>query len=395
MAGVLEEDKKDNDKDSFYDNLKDLHYKDSWLHNTVELAALGAIMVGAGRMAVKGDYSEVGNGLRTTVGVMKKGFERYLKRSGNTGAKFGYDVVNRTWGNLARMNPNDAKLVQIAPGSPMANSIINNIENDEATKKRIATEVAKRIEEENDQNRAYSKIYGGDHFKPSDNRYREIYQEVKNEEINKHLGYAPDGAPKKKKFQLFGSDPNDTKPMFNPKNMGRDLTTNGLAGLAFGAGISGFHALDRWSAKKDSQKNVDDSFALAGSFLPKEKRNGKRDDRRMKKRASLSPEMKGHLKEVGRKFPEAIMGGLGYTAVALGTQKVMGNHAPKVGSGAGAIPPSAQNLDNHDKNEHGGPKVIIELPKLTNHQMKSFQGGLATLASNGGNEPHGKKKSVH
>lgn len=104
----------------------------------------------------------------------------------------------------------------------------------------------------------------------------------------------------------------------------------------------------------------------------------------MKKHASAE-----HLKTIGMKFPEAVMGGLGYTAVALGTQKLLGHNAPKVGSGAGAVPPSAQNLDHSDKDNKRGPQVIIELPKLTNHQMKSFQGGLATLADNGRGKSNG------
>lgn len=387
------DDKKKNDKDSYYDNLKDLHYKDSWLHNTVELAALGAIMVGAGKLAVDGDYSEVSKGLKQATKVMAKGGENYFKRSGSVGAKFGYQALKRTFGNLSRMTPPIDDLENLVPGSPAYHAVIKNIESTPGSQKRISAEVAKRLNDEADTNLAEHKIYGAKLYPSTDNRYQEIYQQVKDEEIKKALGYSPTESAPKKKGKWFGTNPDDTNPMINPKNIGRDMVTNGLAGLAFAGGLSGFHALDRWSGNKDSQKNLENSFSLAGSFLSKD------EDNKMKKQAALHPTIKDGLKAVGMKFPEAVMGGLGYTAVSYGANKALG-HDPRQG---GAVPPSAQNLDSDKNNEHS-PHVIIELrsPGQHKHQKKqeatlkvaSFNSGLAGLASRKGNESNGSTKSV-
>lgn len=407
LVNTFEDDKKNKDKDSYYDNLKDLHYKDSWLHNTVELAALGAIMVGAGRMATNGDLAEVGNGLKqTTIKVMGKGAEKTLKKSGLTGAKFGWQVFKRAFGNLSHMQPQEFGKDIIVPGSLEYNGIVQNLEASDKDKKQIAAEVAKRIAEEDNQNYAMNKLYGNKYYQTSDNRFREVYEQVKHEELQKQLGYAPSGSGPKKKGKWFGNTPGDTNPMINPKNIGRDMVANGLAGIAFGAGISGIHSLDRWSSEKDKQKDLENTFSLAGSFLPKSEndnnnrnrdnnRNNKRNwdnnrnnnrngyrnhNDRMNKQAELNPKLKEGLKTVGMKFPEALMAGMGYTAVSYGANKAFG-HDPRQG---GAIPPSAQNLDQNS-NDKKSPHVIIELRQQGQHgPTRKKQEATLKVASMGG-----------
>lgn len=390
--------KNKDDKDSFYDNLKDLHYKDSWLHNTVELAALGAIMAGAGTMAVRGDFNEAGPGAKRALGIMRKGAEKTLKKSGLTGVKFGWQVFNRIGDNLSKMTPQVDNLNRPLPGTPMYDGIVQQLDKDEKLKDILADRVAERVNAENDRNFNKHKLFGSDLVKTNDNRRREIYEEEKHKELVKRLGYEPDtDTPKKKKGKWFGNKPGDTNPMINPKNIGRDMVTNGLAGLAFGGGISGFHALDRWSANKDNQKNLDDTFSLAGSFLPKdENKNEKKDNWRMKKQAGLSPNAVQRMKDIGSKFPEAIVAGTGYSAVSAGISKATGHPAQvSSGSGAGSLPPSAQNLDN-GKDDKNSPHVIIELRQSGQRKnqkkqeatlkVASFNGGLAGLASRKGND---------
>lgn len=425
-----DDNKKNKDKDSaFYDNLKDLHYKDSWLHNTVELAALGAIMTGAGAMAVRGDFNEVGPAAKKGLGIMGKGFEKTLKKSGLTGAKFGWQIFKRLGGNLAKMDPPVPTMKRLLPGTPQYDNIISTFEDDDAVKNQISKETMRRIQDEDSLNYGKHQIYGDKYYAPSDNRYQEVYQQVKHEELRKRLGHDPNESnPNKRKRKWFGSDPNDTSPMFNTKNIGRDMVGNGLAGLAFGAGISGFHALDRWSGDKNSQKNLENSFNLAGSFLPKDEkddksrngnrngdrnRNGNRNsykngngNRDMRKQASLNPNAVQKLKDVGSKFPEAIMSGLGYTAVSTGVAKATGrpiSASSGSGSGAGSIPPSAQNLDNGQKDDKQSPHVIIELRQQGQRGHKKKQeatlkvasfGGLAGMALRKGKD-NGSSESIH
>lgn len=387
--------KKKNDKSVFYDNLKDLNYKDSWLHNSVELAALGGIMTGAGIMMTRGDFNEAGPGVKRAIGIMGKGVEKSLKKSGLTGTKFGWQVASRLYGNLSRMTPQADNMERVLPGSPMYDGIIekfnNDIQNDPATKKQLAKKVDELSTAENGLNYNMHKLYGDPLYKTNDDRRRELFEQVKHEELMKRLGYDPkDNAPKKK-GKWFGNN-GDNGPVINSKQIGRDMVSNGLAGIAFGAGITGIHALDRWSGNKDNQKNLENTFTLAGSFLPKDK-DDKKDNKNMRKHAALNPKLTEGFKNIGMKFPEAVMGGLGYTAVSLGASKAFGSD-PRKGS-TGAVPPSAQNLDNKDGNNQNSPHVIIELRQQGQHGHKkkqeatlkvaSFDGGLAGLALRKGN----------
>ena len=338
------------EKGGFFDsNQKNLNYKDSWLQNTVELAALGTILTGAGTLAVKGNLKS--NMPARALGAMGKGFENYLKRNGHLGTKFGYQVGKKTFGNLRRMpknQENGAQLIQ-----DIIDKGIKEVDDDKVMKAKIRKEVARRLSIEEKENVVDKAIDGSAKF-PKGNevdRARYLYEKVRGEEINKKLH--PEQYESKRRPRNSGPQ----AAPFDKKQLSRDMVGAGLTGLAFGAGISGFHAIDRLSGNPDTQKKLEDSFDYAGSFLTKE------DDKKMDKRAGALEFYNG-LGAVGRKTPEAIASGLGFTGVSLATAKAMNGQDPRAGK---------------KSDENKSTRVIIELGGEEEDQHNSLPMGLKSL----------------
>lgn len=339
-----------------FNDSKNLNYTDSWLQNTVELAALGTILTGAGTLAVKGD---LGGGVRTgkrAIGAMGKGFENYLNRNGSQGTKFGFLVGKKTFRNLLNL----PKPAQAEAVLDRFKTDIQEVDNNPEIQKRIRKEVARRLANEDKVNVVSKALDGTPRFKDVDeiDRARVIYQKVREEEANKLLygeNYAKKDGSKNK------SREKNQKAPFDKKQLARDMAASGLTGLAFGGGISGFHALDRMSSNPDNQKKLEDTFQYAGSYLNKE------DDKRMKKQAGAL-DMYNSLKGIGRKTPEAIAGGLGFTGVSLGTAKMLNGQDPRTAG-------------KNKEEENNSTRVIIELGQDAKdpHNNSSMPMGLAGL----------------
>ena len=348
-------------KDPQYEKM---HFKDSWLQNTVELAALGTILTGAGTLAVKGDLGSAFRQGQKGFKALGKGFENYLKRRGSLGQKFTYNVGKKTFENLRkRPKPTTGSTDDLFQS--IIGPAINEVDNNPAIQARIRKEVARRLSDEQARKTVDKALDGKTNF-PSINqeeRARQLFEEVR----------------AKERDQLMQSDQvvestsqnkrtNNKRP-FNKKEFAKELTTTGLTGLAFGAGISGFHALDRLSSDQNVQKKLEDTYQYAGSFL-----NKKEENNSMKKQAG-SLELYNSLKGLGRKTPESIMGGLGFTGVSLGTAKLMNNQTsnkdddqPSNKSTRVIIELGENSEKNTPKNNSSLPMGLSSLPRVDHHE---------------------------
>lgn len=347
--------KKDNK--GWYDDTKNLNYKDSWLQNSVELAALGAIMTGAGTLAVKGDFSGAFRKGQKAFGAMGKGFENYLKRNGSMGTKFGVQVGKRAFFNLRKM-PKHTGNEGVEGIREMLGKNMDAIKTDEKTQQRLRDEVTKRFNSEMGRRRTKDSLDGTNTARETnpDELKQYFYEKVHMEELNHRLY----GTPEPSAYKSGGKNkPTDNKPLFDKKQIARDMVGTGLTGIAFGAGISGFHALDRMSSNPDNQKKLEDTFDYAGSFLKKE-------DNKMDKKAGALEFYKG-LGGIYKKTPEAIAGGIGFTGVSLGTAKMMNSQKEK--------------KDGEEQTDN--TRVIIELgkPKSPLTDVNHTPLGLAALPS--------------
>lgn len=318
---------------------RNLNYKDSWLQDTVELAALGTILTGAGTLAVKGDFSGAFRNGKRAIGAAGKGFENYLKRNGSMGTKFGYQVGKKVLQNLRMMPKPTGREGADQLGIILGNGV-KEVDTNPEIQKRIREEVSRRLQQEQSRNVVDKALDGSSRFPNTDpeTRARFLYEKVRNEEIQK---------------QLYGTKPSPTnkspekkenkKPLFDKKQIGKDMVGAGVTGLAFGAGISGFHALDRASSNPDNQKKLEDTFHHAGSFLKK------KEDNSMNKSASSLDVYKG-LGGIAKKTPEAIASGIGFTGISLGTAKLLNGKDPR-------SPKDETDKDNQST------RVIIELGK--------------------------------
>lgn len=357
---------KDKEK-GWYDDNKNLDYKDSWLQNTVELAALGAIVGGAGHLAIKGDFSGVAKPGKKVFDVMVKGWENYLKRNGSQAAKFGYQVGKKSFFNLKkhpRVTGDEGRNLLMA-------QIDDKTKNIDQTQLRnnIATQLQKEGNlppfTKNRDIRTWNDVVDDildnkDSIKDNKlkNRVKVLYQQSFGTQLKRDLNLIPP-EPTKQKGRLFGKN-NDNSPLIDRKQLSREMISSGVAGIAFGAGISGFHALDRISSEKDNQKKLEDAFQFGGSFL------SKKEDDTMNKSAGALEFHKG-LKAIGKKTPEAVASGIGFTGVSLGAAKLMNDKKKK---------------EEEENGEPKGTRVIIELGDTTpelNDKNHATAGGLSLL----------------
>lgn len=329
-----------------YDNNRkeNLNFKDSWLNNTVELAALGTIVAGAGTLAVKGNLGSSLKSGKRAFQAFGKGFENYLKRNNRLG-HFGYNLGKKTFKNLKKMplpDPEEGRKMLLSK----VRDIVDEVETNPDIQKRIQTLANRQFNDEVGMNKQYLATKGQPLYSHQDPdlRRRELYEHFKNEEVKKLSGIAPPSSPQKPKDKWFQSS--DGKPLLDKKEVSKEMITSGLVGLGFAGGITGMHAIDRLSGNPDTQKNVEDAFHYAGSFLPR------KDEGKMKKEAG-SLETYNALKQIGRKTPEAVATGLGFTGVSLGTAKVLNK--------------SKEQTKEEDSNK---TRVIIELGAQEPHNDK-------------------------
>ena len=164
---------------------KEFNWQDTWKDNTVQLAALGAITVGAGSMAINGNFNNALVAGSKGVKAMGKGFDNYMTRRAKPGSRFTYQVGKGVFKNLTRM-PGGVKSGDALLASRVKRSI-DELEKDPAIQARIREETARRVSgAAGSRNKVNSVLDGKGLPKGNEEqRIREIHEEVKMEELLK------------------------------------------------------------------------------------------------------------------------------------------------------------------------------------------------------------------
>lgn len=332
-------------KEFYEDDLGHLSFKDSWLQNTVQVAALGGILAGAGALAVHGDLGETFRNNKSAFQPLGKAFDKYVKENAKLPLKFGYQVFKRMFGNLQKLTPEEKDAAKSEFRSMVENAA-DKVDTDPVIKKRIRKEVKKRFGTGGKDGLVDDVLDGTNNFEDMNDadRIRTIYEQVRGEERDRLINGTPFGNQNQRSYgNNNGYNNNNNKPLFNKKDLAQKFIANGVAGLGLGAGLTGFHYIDRLSKDPHAQHRLENAYHRAGSFLNPPKKD---DDKKMNKQASALG-FYNAVKDAPKKLPEALFAGAGYTGVTLGTAKLLKKN---------------QNQQQPTEQEKPtGPRVIIEL----------------------------------
>jgi hypothetical protein len=355
-----------------YENRKDnVNFSDSWLQNSVELALGGAVVAGAGAMAVRGDLSGSLRSGKNVAKAMGRGLDQYINRRSDPVARLLYRVGKGTYRGLGRL-PKSTGTEGYDTLSRLVTDHLKEIEENPEIKERIAETAAKRFGDT-----AYKDLMrdiqnNTNRFENTDmkSRAKTVLNQVKQEELDKALGVTYKSNNTGKRRNKNNQEGGNKTPLFNKREMAQNFATAGVYGMGLGAGITGIHALDRAVANPDAQKNVETAFEIGSSWL-------KREDENEMKKAAASRDLYNSLKQIRRKTPEAMASGIGFTGISLGTAQLLKN----------------QNTEKKNEEGTGGPRVIIELGNeqaedvnANNVGVPPSLAGLPKLSFEGNNE---------
>ena len=304
-----------------YDRTSEMSFKDSWMQNTIELAAIGGLVLGAGNLAMKGNLKDLPTYGRKALEQVGKATDRYINRRGGPLTRIVKNVTKGTYKNLSRMNT-PAQGKNLDEITDTVRTTLQNLSDDD-----IDIEVARRIPLLRDTALAQKKIRRPEDFKVNVDKLRE---EVKADMVDKAL--SPDPNPKWKTKNNNGNN--------NNPNRKKEFVNSIVPGAGFGLGMTGMHALDRKMSddKRKSDRRYDDMFNASGSFLPR------KDDRKMNKLASARGRVLGKTRSerqkelkrerlrdgftnipqtYGRKIVEGLGTSTAFTAMSLGTANLL------------------------------------------------------------------------
>jgi hypothetical protein len=340
-------------KDLYEDDLGHLSFKDSWLQNTVQLAALGGIVAGAGSLAIHGDLGEAFRNGKSAFQPVGKAVDKYIKNRAGMPLKFGYQVLKKMVGNMHRLSPEERDAATRNFRS-MVESAVDRVDTDPEIQNRIWAEVERRLPNESVRQKVRDVRNGTSNFVDTsdEERIRTLYEQVRGEErdnlINPSLRQQNQRNNRNNNFNRNNNN-NNNERLFNRRDLAQKFVASGVIGLGTGAGLTAFHYIDRMSKDPDAQQRLEDAYHHAGSFMnPKRK-----DDKKMNKQAGAL-EFYNALKESRKKLPEALFAGAGYTGITLGTAKLLGSKDPR----KNATMPGQDSQEDQNTN---GPRVIIEL----------------------------------
>jgi hypothetical protein len=345
-------------KEMYEDHLGNLSWKDSWLQNTVQLAALGGIVAGASSLAIKGD---LGDAFRTGKSAFKpvgKVFDKYVKDRAGMPVKFGYQVFKNMYNNMRKLTPEERDVFERGFYGRVDNAV-DKVDTDPEIQNRIWKEVERRFPTERERQKVRDRRNGTNNFsQTSDNEaIDQIYEQVRSEERDKLIYGNSNGGQRNNRNNRNNNtfnNHNNNRPLFDKRDLAQKFIASGVMGLGTGAGLTAFHYIDRLSKDPSSQQRLENTFQHAGSFLNPQKKD---DDKKMDKQASVLG-FYNAVKDAPKKLPEALFAGAGYTGLTLGTAKLLHGHDPrKTEPQANEEPASA------------GPRVIIELGNPTEEQQ--------------------------
>lgn len=334
-------------KEMYDDHLGQLSWKDSWLQNTVQLAALGGIVAGASGLAIKGD---LGDAFRTGKSAFKpvgKVFDKYVKDKAGMPVKFGYQVLKKSYNNIRKITPDEGDVAAETFYSRVDNAV-DRVDTDPEIQNRIWAEVERRFPNERARQKVRDRRNGTNNstLSSDDEEIDRIYEKVRSEERDK-LIYGTGGQRNNRNNRNNNNfNNNNNQPLFDKRDLAQKFIASGVMGLGTGAGLTAFHFIDRLSKDQNAQQRIENAFHHTGSFLNRQKKD---DDKKMNKQANALG-FYNAIKDAPKKLPEALFAGAGYTGVSLGTAKLLHGKDPR-----SADPQTAE------EQKSNGPRVIIEL----------------------------------
>lgn len=284
-----------NNKRGTNDKFGDMNFSDSWKTKSVELAATGAIVLGAGSLAMKGNMGDSVKYGKQSLMQAGRGFENYIKRRSNPVTRLVYNTSKKTVKNVSRAKKINGRDVMENEWN-IPRHTIKDIKQDD-----VVAEASKRQSVIENQRKHLA----------------EIAKET-GEEIPVFDKIDPIRLQEEARADLFEDL---LKPTSNGGFTKRDAVSGekgtrtstfvggALSGLGFGAGITAIHAANNATIEEKNK-----TYEAAGSFMRDKERRGNQMD----KRASLRRIHKGGTNVLG-KIPTAAATGVGFTGVSLGT----------------------------------------------------------------------------
>lgn len=294
-----------------YNSTKDtsqLSFSESWKQKSVELATTGAILAGAGTLAVKGD---MGDSIRYGKQAMRqagRGFENYVKRRSNPVTKLVYNTGKKTLNGISRKKPIDGEQLLKGDNSFNLDSI-----------KDIDIEMeSSRIQAEEENLRRYM-INKAKQLNQELPRYEPIDSILIEEKVKQAFYEKSQRANRNATSANLDSDKSVLVEAGQKGNRNATFIGGAISGLGFGAGITALHAFDK-ATREERETKKDHSFEAAGSYL---NRNGKnKGGSSLNKEAGIRQVHDG-LAGLGSKVPQAAATGVGFTGVSLGTASML------------------------------------------------------------------------
>lgn len=271
-----------------------------WKSTALELGVLGGIGMGVGATLLRGNASAAAQGGGKAVKRVAQNVDRYLERSvfkRNPLGRFVYKSLKKVPGQSSKLKRSlgdagmDVGTGQIA----IERSVIE---------RRVAKERQEAVMRE----LAQAHMEGRD-ARPAEELFDTTLARKRREaeagaawRDGKTSPYLAGEAPR-----ADATPSNDKKKSLFDEGVGA-----AVAGLGFGAGLTAFHALDRRLSGQDPKKER--SYEAAGSLI------GGED---MQKRAGSAGDVYKGVGEFGKKIPNAVANGIGFTGVTLGTASLL------------------------------------------------------------------------
>lgn len=353
---------------NFYDSSKnknDINFSDSWKSKSVELAATGAILMGAGSLAVKGNAGDSLKYAKQALKQSHKGFENYIKRRSNPVTRLVYNTGKKTVNTITRQKPiSNADILEqeIGKSKESFQSILESDIISEAAKRQSALEgqqkhlkdVAQKL------NQKAPMLEEIDPIRIQEEVRSDLY--MANQKVKDSNNWNP-----------------GQKGAGNIDNKISTFVGSAISGLGFGAGLTALHTLDK-STRQERDKKKDRSFEAAGSFLPN--KDGGRNN--LRKEAGYREVYDG-LASLGKKVPQAAATGLGFTGVSLGTASVLNKQKEKEKANAEPnksriiIEFGEEGMNQEDKSNHTSMGGLGILPKNDFNKQASASGYFKNL----------------
>lgn len=283
--------------------MADFDDKKEWGGTALELGMLGAIGTGVGATILRGSASGTSRGAANAAKRIAGNVDKYLDKT-----VFKKNPIGRTVYRALKGVPKNSALIKKDADEALAALEYNH------------KAIQKNVDEE--RNRLVLQEIADAHMnKRTPRPVEDLFDEkahtlkLKSEAGDKWRSgqwsdYLMNGQTQQGKTQQGRSKP---KKQDEKRSLASEAVGASVTGLAFGGGLTAFHALDKKLLGEDEKKQK--SFDAAGSYLG--------GDRMNKKASTGASEMYRKLSAVGDKVPLAVANGIGFTGVTIGTAKLL------------------------------------------------------------------------